>query len=378
MSNPLPTQNNKPSPHFGGSRRGAFLSPHFGGSRRGAFLSPQFGGSWRGALLVFLCLFFISCIREEPAFTSNTKEGNFEALWTLIDQQYCFFDYKGVDWDAMHAKYQPRAVGAPSTAALFDVMCEMLAELRDGHVNLSYAGEMGRYWEWKENYPANFSTDLQQAYLGTDYHIAAGIKYRMLNDNVAYVVVNSFNDGFGDGNLDYVMRNSMLATGMIIDVRNNSGGNLSDAELLARRFTDRERLVGYTMFKTGIGHNDFSAPEPEYLKPAKGIAWTKPAIVLTNRACYSATNTFVRDMRECPNVTVLGDTTGGGSGLPFVSELPCGWLVRMSTSPMVDARLRHIEFGVPPHIVCPLDSSLAAQGIDSMIETARQLLKNKE
>ena len=43
--------------------------------------------------------------REEEF--DNTPQGNFEALWKIIDEQYCFLDYKQIDWDAIHDKYQP-------------------------------------------------------------------------------------------------------------------------------------------------------------------------------------------------------------------------------------------------------------------------------
>ena len=55
-------------------------------------------------------------------------------------------------------------------------------------------------------------------------------------------------------------------------------------------------------------------------------------------------------MKYAHNVTVVGDKTGGGSGFPFSSELPNGWSVRFSTSPIFNAEKEHIEFGVEPDI----------------------------
>ena len=80
-------------------------------------------------------------------------------------------------------------------------------------------------------------------------------------------------------------------------------------------------------------------------------------------------------MKEMPLVTVMGDQTGGGSGLPFSSELPIGWSVRFSAAPSFDAKMQHIEFGIEPDVSSCLDESLAADGKDSMIEDARQLLQ---
>ena len=104
------------------------------------------------------------------------------------------------------------------------------------------------------------------------------------------------------------------------------------------------------------------------------MRWQKRVVVLTNRRCYSAANTFVRDMKRCPQVTVLGDQTGGGSGMPFSSELPNGWSVRFSACPMYDADMNHIEFGIQPDIVVSLTDEDRARGLDTLIEAARQLL----
>ena len=79
-------------------------------------------------------------------------------------------------------------------------------------------------------------------------------------------------------------------------------------------------------------------------------------------------------MKEMPLVTIMGDQTGGGSGMPFSSELPIGWSVRFSASPSFDARMQHIEFGIKPDVKASLDEALAADGKDSMIEAARALL----
>lgn len=326
---------------------------------------------------ILALLFYPSCIREEEP--DNTPVNNFETLWRIIDTQYCFHDYKAQEgclpWNEVYAKYRPRVHDGMTSAQLFEVLCDMLSELRDGHVNLYSAADVGRYWSWHEDYPSNFNDSIHQVYLGTDYRIAAGMYYKILDDNIGYIYYGSFSSGIGEGNLDEVMYYLRLCNGLIVDVRNNSGGTLTYAERLAERFTNEKRLVGYIAHKTGTGHNDFSSPEAEYIEPSKGIRWQKKAVVLTNRSCYSATNTFVRDMKECPLVTIMGDRTGGGSGLPFSSELPNGWSVRFSACPMYDAGMNQIEFGIKPDTCVSLTQEDLARNKDTMIEAAREFLK---
>ena len=155
---------------------------------------------------VFL-LFLCSCTTEEQY--ENTPEGNFEALWTLIDEHYCFLDYKkktiGLDWNEVHSRYRSRIDSKMKAGQLFEVLAEMLGELRDGHVNLYATHNMGRNWSWYEDYPRQFSKDLQDSYLGTDYKIASSLYYRILEDNIGYVVCSSFSSSFGEGNLDEVL-----------------------------------------------------------------------------------------------------------------------------------------------------------------------------
>ena len=315
-----------------------------------------------------------SCVKEEQF--DNTPMGNFEALWKIIDEHYCFFDYKkaeyGLDWNEVYRRYQPQFRGNMTRAQQFEVLANMLAELRDGHVNLYSAFDVGRNWSWHENFPANYSDSLIRRYLGTDYRIAAGMQYRILDDNIGYLRCPTFANELGEGNLDEIFYYLSPCRGLILDLRNNSGGLVTSAEQLAARFTNEERLVGYMQHKTGRGHNDFSAMEEQRLKPSNGIRWQKKVVVLTNRSVFSAANEFVKYVKCCPQVIVVGDRTGGGAGLPFTSELPSGWGVRFSACPMYDRDRQSTEFGIDPDHTVALKADDLANGHDTLIEFSRE------
>ena len=316
-----------------------------------------------------------SCVDTEER--PNNPQGNFEALWEIMDEHYCFFDYKQVDWQAVYNKYKVRVNDRMTESQLFEVCCDMLSELRDGHVNLSYSMDFGRYWAWQEGYPKNYSDTLERRYLGTDYKIASSLRYRVLDDNIGYIRYESFQNAIGEGNLDDVLIYLALCRGLIIDVRNNGGGDLTNAELLAGRFVHEKTLVGYMQHKTGTGHNDFSDLEPQYLEPSSNFRWHKPVCILTNRSVYSAANTFAVMMRALPNVRIVGDHTGGGSGLPMSNSLPNGWTVRYSACPMYDKDKQQTEFGIAPDISVALSDESTAKGIDDIIEAARKIIAQK-
>ncbi len=330
-------------------------------------------------ILLISCFLLTGCITEDVAV--NTRQGNFETLWKLFDEHYCFFDYKaqeyGLDWQQVYADYAPRVDEQMTDEQLFEVLSELCAELRDGHVNLVTTFGTSRYGAWFDNYPTNYSDTLERKYLGRteEYRSSGALKYKILSDNVGYIRCASFESNFGDGTLHEMMRHLALCNGLILDLRNNGGGMLTAAEKLASLFVNERTLVGYMMHKTGPSHTAFSAPEPLYVEPFEGLRWQKPLVVLTNRRTYSAANSCVMYLKGLPGVTIMGDMTGGGSGLPFMSELPNGWSVRFSACPMLDRDGAHTEFGITPDVTVNQTSDDFQRSIDTLIEAARALFK---
>lgn len=327
-------------------------------------------------LHLIACLFLglaSSCEKEDEYITSPRE--NFEALWKILDEQYCFFEYKDVDWDQIHTLYSSKINEDMTQYELFNLLGNMMAELKDGHTNLISSFDLARYWKWYEDYPENFNEQIQKKYLDTDYHIAGGIKYKiLLPDSIGYMYYPSFSSAVGESNLDYIFYSFKECKGLIIDVRNNGGGSMTYSDRIASRFADQTITAGYILHKTGPGHNDFSEPYPFSLEPSPRIRWLRPTIVLTNRRCYSATNDFVNKMRLLPYVTIMGDRTGGGSGLPFYSELPNGWGVRFSASPILNANKEITEFGIDPDVKVDMTAADIRDNKDTLIETAKKFI----
>lgn len=75
-------------------------------------------------------------------------EGNFDALWTVVDEHYCFFEEKGIDWNDVYDRYRPRVNPKMRGLDFFNLCAEMLDELQDGHVNLSSSFKTSYYRKW--------------------------------------------------------------------------------------------------------------------------------------------------------------------------------------------------------------------------------------
>ncbi len=337
-----------------------------------------------------------SCLDDDSLEEDNTYMGNFKACWTAMNEHYCFFEEKGVDWDAVYEAYYPYFRDSVQSAVdEFELMASMLATVRDGHVNLYSAFNTARYWKWYEDYPDNFDENLlYKYYLGSNYWLSSGIYYGMFADTVAYMWYPSFSTTVSESTLDYVLAGMRQAKGLIIDVRNNGGGTLTNVPVLANRFCTQKTVYSYMKHKTGKGHSDFSEPEPLYLEPQEDRynwdASVQPVVVLTNRSCYSATNNFVAAMRALDgtlslsskvglakkNIKIMGDRTGGGGGLPFESVLPNGWILRFSACPILDHEMNQTEDGIAPDYQVSMDSvSMYYYHADDIIESARAYIR---
>lgn len=321
--------------------------------------------------LLLLVLVLEGCAQQDE-FESD-QVGNFEALWTIMDEHYAFFDYKQVDWNEVHSRYRALVSNEMTDRELFDVCGDMLEELRDGHTNLIASHDVSRYWVWELS-PVNYDERIiDQFYLNFDYKMVSGIKYQILPQNFGYMYYSSFSSDIGEGNLDLILSYLSTADGLIIDVRDNGGGMLTNVKKLVSRFIQQRTLAGYICHKTGPGHNDLSEPYPYYFEPTPNhIHYLKPVVVLASRGSFSATNNFVSIMKGLDQVTVVGDTTGGGSGLPFTSELPNGWRVRFSSCPIMDPQGRIAEFGVTPDV--RVDMSTWDRRHDAILDRAIDIL----
>ena len=334
---------------------------------------------YRIALLLTAAVGLTAC-HDMEEYTDDPR-GNFEALWSILDEHYCFFDSKNVDWDKVHDTYSRRISDRMTREELFIVCADMLDELRDGHVNLSAPFNPSYYRAWWSDYPQNFNKRLiEECYFNFNYRQSSGMMYGFLENNIGYIYYESFSSPVGEGNLDYALNFLSTANGLIIDVRDNGGGSLTNVETFVARFIDRPTLVGYISHKTGPGHNDFSEPYAITYRPAQEgrVRWAKPIVVLTNRSTFSAANNFASVMKNLPGVTIVGSVTGGGSGVPFSSELPCGWGIRFSACSMLDALGESTEGGITPSEGCAvdLDPLDALSGRDTILEKAIEILNN--
>jgi C-terminal processing protease CtpA/Prc len=128
-------------------------------------------------------------------------------------------------------------------------------------------------------------------------------------------------------------------------------------------------LLGYSKIKNGPNHNDFSGDEPIYVSPSDNIKYKNNIVVLVDKGTYSAGSITSLFTKAITNIILIGDTTGGGLGMPNGGQLPNGWTYRLSITQTLDLNKDNsFENGVPPDIRVLFDWNNLIQ--DEVIERA--------
>jgi len=324
--------------------------------------------------IIAAAVLFSSCEKvlfKKKGDTVNAVE-NFDYLWQQLDKRYAYFDYKKIDWNAVYAQYRPKVYDGMSEDSLFNVMGAMLNELRDGHVNLISPFNISVF-DVDLLGPENIDDRvILENYIGTDRVITGPFTHNFLiNRKVGYIRLHSFPGTVDDVQLDYILDRYKDTRGLIFDIRQNGGGVINDAYTILSRFIDKETLVYRSRGKTGPGHNEFGETEPSTLAPSSSaIKYLKKIVVLTDRGTYSSGSFFAIMSSALPNVVIMGDTTGGGLGLPNGGQLPNGWTYRCSITQTLDVYGNNYENGVPPHKMVIADKLRLALGTDDVLEAA--------
>ena len=103
--------------------------------------------------------------------------------------------------------------------------------------------------------------------------------------------------------------------GVIIDVRNNSGGNARDLETVLGSLIDSPRLLGFSRQKNGMGMYDFSPFGEIFINPHERHLLNKKAVLvglcdMGSVSCAEETSAFIKDL---PNGYLIGKRTFGAT-----------------------------------------------------------------
>ena len=265
--------------------------------------------------------------------------------------------------------YEPRINEQMSEEELFSVLAEMLNELKDGHVNLISDFNVS-FFPFSQERPDNFDFRIiQDHYLPSNYFISSGVAHDFIADEqIGYIRYSSFSTPINIRNFGFILERYQSTKGIIIDMRENGGGSVSNVFTLLSYFINSEQVVARSRIKSGPGKEEFSPLEDIVIQPHPTINYNRQVVVLVDRGSYSATSYFSLATKALSNITLIGDITGGGLGAPNGGQLPNGWTYRFSITQTLDLEGTNYENGVPPDIEAFFDQENRTR--DEVIERA--------
>ena len=223
---------------------------------------------------------------------------NFETLWKTFNERYPFFELRNVDWQKQYETYRPRISRDTTDDDLFDILCQMLSPLNDGHVDKAKArrGRKKRVTLGRRKRLGSIrnlqsersgSCSRRQARLlshgfGKPKETEAWMLHYCRSPEFGYMRILEL-EGIGKRKLtaalDKIARDFQTLKGMIIDIRDNPGGDDSTVLSILNRFCDRKRTAFHRKTKTGPAKTTFRRSRP-------GTLNHKATLNLPGRSCF--------------------------------------------------------------------------------------------
>jgi len=329
-------------------------------------------------LIIIAVLILFSCKKENNQI-ENTPQNNFQVLWDDFNSNYPAFQLNNINWDSIYTVNFVKIDSSTTDYDLFNILNSSILTLKDAHSDIisNQFGSTNYYDVFVRQKPANhpdWNTIFTKYVKLTKFnHANATMGYgKVINQDIGYFLIESFDE---DEN-DYYMVDSFLedfqnSKAIIIDIRNNGGGNEAYAQIIASRLTNKAVIYRYYRYRNGDKYSDLGDFESLTLHPHGKLKFTKPVILITNRHTFSAAEDFTLMLRSLPNVVHLGDTTFGGVAThPVIKNLPNGWSYRMARTLLFDRNKVPIKGGIPPHLVVQISKSDSINGVDRIIEEA--------
>lgn len=312
-------------------------------------------------ITLFPLLFFCSCekVLFENDLATNHPMDNFEYLWNECNEKYSYFELKNIDWEMVKGEYAAKIYEGMTDDSLFNVLGDMLRELKDDHANLFSDFNTSFYgveYLGQDNFDWRIIVD---NYITQDYYLTGSFSHNFIEDGqIGYIRLSTFSETITAENLNFILNRYKDTKGLVLDLRENGGGKIANVFTLLSRFVETETLVNYSVIKNGTGHDDFSEPKAVMVQPFDGIRYDKPVAILTDRGTYSSGSLLSLATKALPNMFLVGDTTGGGLGMPNGGQLPNGWTYRFSvTQSLTLDKEPDFENGVPSDIPVLFDWS---------------------
>ena len=162
--------------------------------------------------------------------------------------------------------------------------------LRDAHNVIRTPFRQSKVYNFRDGYEIHFSPELVESkYIEGELASEKSFKYGNIDNQTIYIHVPKMEYIYSLQKLIRRLVNEETKN-LIIDVRNNSGGNSNPVPELLGDFVTEKTLLGSYIEKSGPKREDETEPVPMYALPSADYHFDIQVFILINRGCYSATS----------------------------------------------------------------------------------------
>jgi carboxyl-terminal processing protease len=219
------------------------------------------------------------------------------------------------------------------------------------------------------------------------------VKYQQIEPDYAYIRVSQFQEHTGENLVkavqDLYKQNGKDLKGLVLDLRNDPGGLLTQAVAVSAAFLPENTLVVYTDGRTADAKMKLNASSEHYLRgrgedylkrlPA-GIK-TVPIVVLVNGGSASASEIVAGALQDHKRAIVMGTQTFGKGSVQTILPLGNNTAIKLTTARYYTPNGRSIQAtGITPDIVVE-EATLNGKDNEAKLreqDLGRHLLNSKE
>lgn len=316
-------------------------------------------------ILASFCLLFLTACEDATEIFNpesdyaykqkqfSTLAGQFDYIWTGLNNSYVFWYADSTDWDAVREEYLPKfqkldELGQKGIEVKDDTIKSLISKismsLLDKHLEISMSNP------YAENPVALQTSSFEFDEISTIVEVLMLIDYRInlykqcntsnveedgvnlscvIDDSIVYLhtmhyyytipnhlqlspkYISVFDNFFSNIR---ALSSQQKLKGIIIDNRSNYGGNIGDLNLFVQTFSSNDIVVARQRSKIGFGKYDYSHWMPYIISsdPTKYIEINNaPIVVLQNGRSASAGERVGHALSLLPNTHLIGERTFG-------------------------------------------------------------------
>jgi carboxyl-terminal processing protease len=205
-----------------------------------------------------------------------------------------------------------------------------------------------------------------------DKIVVKSVKAELLDNGIGYIRLTQFQDHTAQDLRAAVeqltVQNGKDLRGLVLDLRNNPGGLLSEAIDVVDEFIDNGLIVSVK--------GRAADQTREYYATKKGSFQTFPLVVIVNEGSASASEVVAEALQDSHRATILGTKTFGKGSVQTIIKLEDGSGLKLTTAKFYAPSGRSInEVGVTPDITVEITEQ---DKTDKQLESAINILKSPQ